>query len=467
MKVSNDIHSQSSQWISSLFFSDSIAAFLPANTDCLSKALRLALTCKFGNEYLRNGIQGVKSSSIYVNASNPNLPDLKLAAHLIGLPQSSIKTIPSEPELDSINFEELEKLIAADKASDVVPLFLMADLGSSLSGGVDGTINELSEISEKHQTWLHVSGSLLASFPLNPNQSDLTKNISSMTLDFESWLGMPSIPTVLLHKQFPTFGQSVLEIESDLKKLEAFPFWTILQNFGRDRIVSSFAQAFQGCKILYSMVSKMKGFRLLSKCPPAEDDTKEAYVTVVLFQFDGSNFSDSPAAGDDPVSKAIEKVNNASYFDRLNSWLGQTLERDFPQVQLSMIDDPIHGTCIRYNPFELSVGEKVPSLETFTEFYEFFLAQSDILCATIQKKQIFNDLVETSKVLKLVHLSDDWAGLGGVHYVPEHMETIETDQGKTELNRINVTLVDKLRSSDNAFSLGESTDGVACIRYFQ
>lgn len=106
----------------------------------------------------------------------------------------------------------------------------------------------------------------------------------------------------------------------------------------------------------------------------------------------------------------------------------------------------------------------MPSLETFTEFYEFFEAQSDILCATIQKKQVFNDLVESSNVLKLVQLSDDWAGLGGVHYVPEHMETIETDQGKTELNRLNGQLVDKLRSSDNAFSLGESNDGVACIR---
>lgn len=44
------------------------------------------------------------------------------------------------------------------------------------------------------------------------------------------------------------------------------------------------------------------------------------------------------------------------------------------------------------------------------------------------------------------------------------METTETDQEKTELNKINIQLVEKLRSSDNAFSLGESTDGVACVR---
>jgi hypothetical protein len=38
------------------------------------------------------------------------------------------------------------------------------------------------------------------------------------------------------------------------------------------------------------------------------------------------------------------------------------------------------------------------------------------LCATIQKKQTFIDLIEKSTVLKIVQLSDDWAGLGGVYY---------------------------------------------------
>lgn len=51
-----------------------------------------------------------------------------------------------------------------------------------------------------------------------------------------------------------------------------------------------------------------------------------------------------------------------------------------------------------------------------------------------------------------------------IFLVPLNMEKMETDQEKTELNKLNVQLVDKLRSSDNAFSLGESTDGVACVR---
>lgn len=45
----------------------------------------------------------------------------------------------------------------------------------------------------------------------------------------------------------------------------------------------------------------------------------------------------------------------------------------------------------------------------------------------------------------------------------QYLETIENDQGKTDLNKL---IVEKLRSEfDNAFSLGESADGAACIRY--
>lgn len=354
MKVSNNIYTQTSKWISSLFFNESLASFLPTNTECLSKALRLALTCKFEN-YLKDGLQGVKSSSIYINSSNPYLPDLKFAAHLIGLSQSSIKIIPSVEGSEILNLAELEKQIATDKASDIVPLFLLADLGSSFRGAIDASLSELSDIAENHQLWLHLSGSLLASFPLAQNQSEITKNFSSMTLDLESWLGVPSIPTVLLHKQFPAFNQSLFEIENDMKKLEAFPLWTIMQNIGRDRIVSAFSQAFQSCKILYELMAKTRGFKMLSK-----SSGEGADATVVLFQFDGSNLEEPG----EEVKKGIDKENYAAYYDRLNSWLGQTLERDFPQVQLSLMDHPTFGTCVRYSPFELSIGEKVSALNS-------------------------------------------------------------------------------------------------------
>lgn len=352
--------------------------------------------------------------------TNPYLPDLKFATHLIGLPQSCIKIIPSLEGTESMNMDDLEKQISTDKAADVVPLFLLIDFGSSFAGGNNGTLPELNEVTQKHNLWLHITGPLITAFAITQAQAEVTKQVSSMTLDLESWLGLSNTPTVLLHKQYPALKQGVFEIESDMRKLESFPLWTVIQNLGRDRIIASFGNAFQSCQILHEMVSKTKGFKVLSKAPASgkEGFSLEAFVSIVLFQFDGTNMNDTQvnANGETVEIKAIQKVNHASYFDRLNSWLGQTLERDFPQIQLTLMDHSLYGTCIRFSPFELSTGEKTPSLETFTDFYEFFETQSDILRSTIQKKQTFIDLVEGSSLLKLVELNDHWAGLGGVYY---------------------------------------------------
>lgn len=164
------------------------------------------------------------------------------------------------------------------------------------------------------------------------------------------------------------------------------------------------------------------------------------------------------------INKSIEKVANIAYFDKLNSWLGQNLQRDCPDVSLEIREHPIHGTCIRFCPFEAGLADTVPSIEQLEILEDCLEAQIDILRATVKHKATLNRLVEQSTVLRLVPLYD-WAGLGGVRFVPEGWETWLTDQAKTELNKLNSDLVDALRATDNAFSLGEGTDGLICVRF--
>lgn len=163
------------------------------------------------------------------------------------------------------------------------------------------------------------------------------------------------------------------------------------------------------------------------------------------------------------INKPVEKVANFAYFDKLNSWLGQNLQRDCA-ISLEIREHPIHGTCIRFCPLELGLADTVPSLEDIENFEDSLQSQIDILRATVKHKATLNRLVEQSSVLRLVPLYD-WAGLGGVRFVPEGWETWLTDQAKTELNKLNTDLVEALRATDNAFSLGEGTDGLICVRF--
>lgn len=164
------------------------------------------------------------------------------------------------------------------------------------------------------------------------------------------------------------------------------------------------------------------------------------------------------------ITKSIEKVANFAYFDKLNSWLGQNLQRDCPDISLEIREHPIHGTCIRFCPLELGLADTVPSVEQLELLEECLDNQIDILRATVKHKATLNRLVEQSSVLRLVPLYD-WAGLGGVRFVPENWETWLTDQAKSELNKLNADLVEALRATDNAFSLGEGSDGLICVRF--
>lgn len=163
------------------------------------------------------------------------------------------------------------------------------------------------------------------------------------------------------------------------------------------------------------------------------------------------------------INKSIEKVANFAYFDKLNSWLGQNLQRECPDISLEIREHPNHGTCIRFCPLELGLADTVPSIEQLELLEDCLDNQIDILRATVKHKATLNRLVEKSDVLRLVQLYD-WAGLGGVRFVPEGWETWLTDQAKTELNKLNSDLVDALRATDNAFSMGEA-DGLICVRF--
>lgn len=86
------------------------------------------------------------------------------------------------------------------------------------------------------------------------------------------------------------------------------------------------------------------------------------------------------------------------------------------------------------------------------------------MLATVEHKDTFIRLVSENDSLHLVEMPG-WAGLGGVRYAPPTWIHVMTDQAKEELNRLNTQLVDTLRSTDAAFSLGEGADGLACVRF--
>lgn len=97
-------------------------------------------------------------------------------------------------------------------------------------------------------------------------------------------------------------------------------------------------------------------------------------------------------------------------------------------------------------------------MENFCKALEEHVA---ILAATVIQKQKLHQMLDGTheifgRNIRLVEINN-WAGLGGVRYVPESWAdqlAQLTNSGKDYLNQINSQLVAKLRASDSAFSLG-------------
>lgn len=189
----------------------------------------------------------------------------------------------------------------------------------------------------------------------------------------------------------------------------------------------------------------------------------ETALCVVVFQFDCNIVLQD--VGATATEKDTNPFNQPS--DRMNVWLGEILQRDCPEIDLEILDHPIYGTIIRFCPLELGMGVTVPSVDTLRHFAESLHGQVEILVATEHHKVTFRKLLEGHRVLRNVELPE-WAGLGGVRYVPEGWDQqpgITPEHLQSELNHLNADLVEQLRATDSAFALGEGTDGFLCVKF--
>lgn len=491
MKVTSKILTDTSRWLSQMFrFIDCAASYHKDSSECLVRAIRLAMAAKFPG-YFEHGIKSLPDVGLYISENSSPLI-LQFACRQTGLPASSIRVVPCcnvEGSTGTMDITALQKMISLDVTADRVPLFLVANLGASLLGESDNILR-LQEVCHANHIWLHGRGHNLSSMMLAQGALDSnTTIVDSMTLNLSNWFGVPAVPAVLLYKPIANISPAMLFDSDPLlsRYLSAVSVWMMLQSMGRETITDRILAAFQSCKAFYDIVSKVTGLQVLSKAPAANVPITdlinkplnvtllfESAVPVVVFKFDIDltliKKPESLEKSDPTLANSTENNNqdtiadiNASYIDRLNSWLGQILQRDSSQIDLEIIDHGKHGTCIRFCPLELGIGELPPPEEYLESFAACIDAQVEILRATVKHKQTFNKLVRENPVLELIELSD-WAGLGGVRYVPEFIDTTEEEESKLELNKLNHNLVEQLRTTDSAFSLGEA-EGLTCVRF--
>ncbi|KAL1130695.1 hypothetical protein AAG570_011936 [Ranatra chinensis] len=464
-QLSTRISEDTARWITKLFKCEGYGVCY--HDDQLEGAVRVvrALLHARITHYAEHGYLAIKNKLpvIYTSVAAP----VGIVHHLcrqLGLPLSCVNAIPCSTLFGSqkMDLAALDREIEADKAANKLPLIVLADAGTPIAGHVDN-VCRLQEICRANDVWLHLRGHCLAALAV-PDSKNLVGYVAdSMTLPLGIWLGIPGLPTATVYNQKVLHSGSANLLDHPGRKLISLPLWTTFQSLGKERIRRRFQDAFDWCHQLWQRFNKYPIIRLLSQPPGGEgglmkisDITSNAVNSNTLFEIAACTvvfqFVPENAEGRVPA-----------YYDKLNSWLGQMLQRDCPQVNITLCEIENGEIVLRYCPLEPQPSAtEPPDFELFTNCLE---QQIEILTATVEHKVVFQELVESSPVLRLVEV-EGWAGLGGVRYQPQSFcDTQLTDHIKEQLNRLNVTLVDKLRATDAAFSLGEGGDGLACVRF--
>ncbi|KAF5285802.1 hypothetical protein FQA39_LY04263 [Lamprigera yunnana] len=492
-KLSTRVTTDTTRWLGQMLgFLDCVAFYHDDQLEGLVRITRMMLHYKYPR-YLEDGALAYSAAppTIYSSVASP----LGVVQHLckqLGLPLACVRPVPVNTHFGSqhtMDVAALQKMLAEDVNMGRAPLIIIADAGTPIAGHVDN-VSRLQELCKLHDIWLHLRGHSLAALvlPLNQRSGHNPHIANSFTIPLGSWLGVMGLPMVTMYKLWDTNKESNTNIrnrqvgatrESTLpliaglnndhqgRRIIALPLWTLLQSLGKEGFHSRIRDAFLSSERLWAAIDVYRHVRVLSQKPGGESGlytvseliSKSVNIPILLETTASSVvFQFIPEIKENEI---LTKVPH--YYDKLNSWLGQILQLDAPQVNIDICELEHIGVVLRYCPFENS-NPNQPSLEDIQGFIQCLEQQLVILRATVQQKDTFTKLVEASPVLKLVELPE-WAGLGGVRYAPEGWEQLLTDQAKEELNNLNIALVDALRTTDSAFSLGEGVDGLMCVRF--
>lgn len=249
-------------------------------------------------------------------------------------------------------------------------------------------------------------------------------------------------------------------------RLSCLPLWTTLQTLGQSGVVSRFQHSFELSHHLQQHLATLARIRLLSPAPP--DGT--SFVTIQdLVTKPISTMQLLETVSGSVVFQYVDEVNaggkNSEYYDNLNSWLGQVVRRDVGTIPLELVQLETAGLVLRWSPMEGPDTHHI-TMADVDHLIHSLHHQLDILNATVEQRKTFTDLVSSANNLQLVDIPG-WAGLGGVRYIADLWldQNPVSEATKEDINALNVHLVSQLKATDSAFSLGEGSDGLNCVRF--
>ncbi len=212
--------------------------------------------------------------SHYSNAKN---------ASFAGVGRDNVRYIKADAEGKMIP-AELEAQIVNDIANGFVPFYVNSTAGTTVLGAFD-PIEEIADITEKYDLWLHVDGAYCGSAIFSKKRMELLKGIErsdSFSYNAHKMLGTPLICSIILvndkkhlHNSFSNDATYLYQTDQDDFNLgktsfqcgrrnDALKFWTLWKSVGTNGLEQIVDQQFDLADVARDYVRNHPDYTLYS-----------------------------------------------------------------------------------------------------------------------------------------------------------------------------------------------------------
>ena len=287
--AATEIERQCLRWIADFigYPADTGGIMVSGGTMANFTALLTALRHVAPYNSTEDGLQDAARSGRFLvyTADHEGHVSITRVADMLNLGRNAVRFVPSKPDF-TMDVDELDRMLAADRARGDLPFCVVAQLGSVNVGAVE-PIDALADVCAKHDVWLHGDGAcgLLAAGVAQTR--DLFRGIEradSLSFDAHKWLAVPhdcgivlvrhgerlrrafSIEAPYLRGSLDTQDVALDYLEYGPQMSRAFralKVWMVLRFFGAHGLREVFAKNLGLARHLHHLVREHPDFEVI------------------------------------------------------------------------------------------------------------------------------------------------------------------------------------------------------------
>ena len=258
--------------------------------------------------------------AVRIYCSDQTHSSIDKAVILLGLGHASLRKIASDGEF-RMNVDALREAILDDQRAGIIPMAVVATVGSTSTTSVD-PLGEIAALCSQHGVWLHVDAAYAGVAAMVPEHRHLLADAAaadSLVVNPHKWLFTPFDCSVLycrhmdllrsafslvpeyLQTSDPSAVRNLMDTGIQLgRRFRALKLWMVIRHFGADGLRARLAEHMRLARLFASWVDGSDDFERLAPVP----------FSVVCFRAAPSSLADG-ADLDSLNERILELVNQS------------------------------------------------------------------------------------------------------------------------------------------------------------